>query len=197
MNHATVQRESQLLNLSQIELDSDIQPRQQLNQEVITEYADAMKQGATFPPVIVFYDNSKYWLADGFHRVNAKKSIGEHKIFAEIQYGSYRDAVLYAVGVNATYGLQRNNADKRKVIKKLLCDHQWCQWSNREIARRCKVSYEMVRIIRCELSNSDCQIQNFTNISQREDRRLVRRNGKTYAMNISNMASKKENTVYQ
>ncbi|ABW33055.1 ParB N-terminal domain-containing protein [Acaryochloris marina] len=186
-NSIPEQIQPQLLKLSLIELDEGIQPRQKLSQEVITEYAEAMRQGATFPPVIVFFDGNKYWLADGFHRIAAKKANGDLEIITEKKLGSRRDAILYAVGANATYGLQRSNDDKRKVIKKMLSDHQWCQWSNREIARRCKVSYEMVRNIRNELPDNRCQIQKLTKISRKGDRRLVLRKGKTYSMNISNL----------
>ena len=38
------------------------------------------QQGAVFPPVIVFYDGTSYWLADGFHRVGATESLGRTAI---------------------------------------------------------------------------------------------------------------------
>lgn len=61
------------LELSLIRTDGGTQPRAGLNPELIDEYAKAMTEGAKFPPVTVFYDQISYWLADGFHRLEAAK----------------------------------------------------------------------------------------------------------------------------
>jgi hypothetical protein len=42
--------------------------------------------------------------------------------------------VLYTVGANATHGLRRSNADKRRAVSMLLDDPEWAQWSNLAIA---------------------------------------------------------------
>ncbi|MGR3278959.1 hypothetical protein ACSYAD_28250 [Acaryochloris marina NIES-2412] len=144
---------SQTLALSSIILDPDIQPRQQLNQEVIAEYSEDMKRGATFPPVIVFYDGSKFWLADGFHRIAAKQANGDLEIIAERKSGSRRDAILYAAGANVMHGLRRTNADKHRVVERLLQDSEWCQWSDNAIAQRCGVSHPYVGKIRRQSCN--------------------------------------------
>ena len=34
-----------------------------------------MEEGAIFPPVTVFFDGEHFWLADGFHRVQAAETI--------------------------------------------------------------------------------------------------------------------------
>lgn len=110
------------LNLSKIIVDKGIQPRTQLNETVLAEYSEAMQMGAKFPPITVFYDGSKYWLADGFHRVWAKKLIGGRKILAKIKLGSRRDAILYSAGANAIHGLQRTNTDKVGLCERFFCD---------------------------------------------------------------------------
>lgn len=188
---SAIQLES--LPIASIMLDHEIQPRQQLNQEVVAEYAEAMKQGATFPPVVAYFDGTKYWLADGFHRVQAKETNGALEILTEVQLGSQREAKLFAVGANTDHGLRRSNADKRRAVKSLLNDHKWSQWSNREIARRCGVSYEMVRLIRGEICDKTCQRQNLTNSSTLPSERLVRRNDKVQNMNISNIGTSSTN----
>ncbi|MGR3278905.1 ParB N-terminal domain-containing protein [Acaryochloris marina NIES-2412] len=175
---STTQPES--LPIESITLDQEIQPRQQLNQEVVAEYAEAMRQGAAFPPVVAYYDGSKFWLADGFHRIAAKQANGDLEILAEVESGSQREAKLFAVGANTDHGLRRTSADKRRAVKSLLNDRKWSQWSNREIARRCGVSYEMVRLIRSEVSDNFCQRQ----------KRIIRRNGKVQGMNISNIGTR-------
>ncbi len=38
-----------------------------LNDGIVAEYAEAMLDGAKFPPVIVYRDGAVHWLADGYH----------------------------------------------------------------------------------------------------------------------------------
>lgn len=141
------------LNLSEIILDIEIQPRKHLNKNVVAEYAKSMKKRSIFPPVIVFFDGNRYWLADGFHRIKAKECIGESKILSEIRNGSHRDAILYAAGANITHGHRLTNADKRRVVERLLHDPEWCQWSDNAIAQRCGVSHPYVGKIRRQSCN--------------------------------------------
>ncbi|PSB49538.1 ParB/RepB/Spo0J family partition protein [Chroococcidiopsis sp. CCNUC1] len=149
--------------MSQIELsliltDGGTQPRASLNPELINEYAEAMTAGAKFPPAIVFYDGTSYWLADGFHRLEAAKKIESPTIAVDIRQGSRRDAVLHSVGANAIHGLRRSNADKRRAVLTLLGDREWCLWSNREVAKQCGVGEWLVRQLKEELSACDTQI---------------------------------------
>jgi hypothetical protein len=55
------------------------------------------------------------------------------------------------VGANATHGLRRTNADKRRAALTLLQDEEWQRWSNREIARQCGVTHTFVAKLRREL----------------------------------------------
>ena len=59
------------LKPSQIRQDGGTQPRAEIWQDVVDDYAEQMTAGATFPPIVVFYDGTHYWLADGFHRLAA------------------------------------------------------------------------------------------------------------------------------
>jgi len=165
------------IGVATICLDAGTQPRAEIDSQVIQEYAEAMKAGAKFPPVVVFSNGGdERWLADGFHRVWAAQLAKLSLIEATIRKGSKREAVLYAVGSNAEHGLRRTNADKRRAVMILLRDEEWRGWSDREIARRCAVSHLLVGNLRRELapppspaSGNDCQIA-----------RTVRRKGTTY-----------------
>lgn len=108
-------------------------------------------------PVTVFYDGSEYWLADGFHRAAASEGCQRTEIQADVRPGSRRDACLAAAGANATHGLRRSNADKRRAVVLLLQDEEWSQWSDREIARRCGVSHTFVSNLRAEPGGNGCQ----------------------------------------
>lgn len=136
------------LEIARIRLDGGTQPRAKLDERVIAEYAEEMKNGATFPPVDVFYDGVDYWLADGYHRVNACVEADILVIDAKVHQGTRRDAVLFSVGVNAEHGLRRTNEDKRRAVTTLMEDAEWRQWSNYEVARRCHVSEFLVRSLR-------------------------------------------------
>ncbi|WNN92272.1 ParB N-terminal domain-containing protein [Gloeocapsopsis dulcis] len=193
------------IELSLIRTDDGTQPRAELNSDLIDEYAKAMTEGAKFPPVTVFYDQLSYWLADGFHRFEAAKKIGSQIIDADIQQGIYRDAILYSVGANATHGLRRSNADKRKAVLKLLSDPEWCQWSNSEIAKQCGVGEWLVRKLKEELSSCNTKIdQTYARksgidentlrkvqqslVTQTQER-TAQRQGKTYTINTANIGS--------
>lgn len=136
------------IELDMIRTDGGTQPRAQLDLFTVHEYADALKNGEQFPPVVLFFDGNTHWLADGFHRLEAHKLIDRPAIAAEIRPGTVRDAVLYSVGANAAHGLRRTNADKRQAVMTMLNDPEWAQWSDREIARMCNVSHEYVRSLR-------------------------------------------------
>lgn len=142
----------QELRIADIRTDGGTQPRAQLDMATLIEYTEAMQNGATFPPVTVYYDGDAYWLADGFHRLHAAQDAGRGTLAAEVRQGTRRDAVLYSVGANAAHGLRRTNADKRRAVETLLADSEWRQWSDREIARRAAVDFKTVGNIRRELT---------------------------------------------
>lgn len=141
--------------LSGIRLDDAIQPRCELDRSTVEEYAAELTLGATFPAVVVFRDaEGVHWLADGFHRWHAHRTIGRESIVVDVREGSRRDAMLHAAGANAAHGLRRTNADKRRAVAMLLEDEEWSEWSDREIARRCGVTHPLVARIRASLETA-------------------------------------------
>lgn len=154
---AAENRGSTRLPYPQIRTDGGTQMRAGLNEETAAEYAEELRRGAVFPPVVVFFDGSVYWLGNGFHRVRAYfLAHGEEAVIpCEVRPGTRRDAVLCAAGANAVHGLRRTNADKRRAVEALLRDEEWGQWSDREIARRCHVSHNFVSELRHALSSDD------------------------------------------
>jgi hypothetical protein len=132
--------------------DSGAQMRVEMRAETVNDYANDILDGAVFPPIIVFDDGCDYWLADGFHRVEAGRKIGRETIVAEIRQGSARDAVLHGIGANAAHGLRRTQADKRRAVERLLKDPEWARWSDRKIAEVAKVDHKTVGAIRRDLA---------------------------------------------
>ena len=136
------------IKLSKIRIDGGTQPRTEIDQDLVSEYAECIDQ---LPPVTVFFDGVKYWLADGFHRYHAHNRANLSEINCIVINGTQRDAILHSVGVNADHGKRRTNEDKRKAVLTLLKDEEWSKWSNRQIAKACKVSPGLVDIIRKDL----------------------------------------------
>ena len=139
------------LSLDKLKIDGGTQSRAKIDQDVVAEYADLIKSGTIFPAVTVFYDGVEYFLADGFHRYFANRKAGTPNILADIHEGTLRDAILHSFGVNDDHGLRRTAADKRKAVTTMLDDIEWQDWSDREIAKHCKVSHPFVAAIRKEL----------------------------------------------
>lgn len=137
------------LAVEAVRMDGGTQPRATIHQEWVEEYAQDMGDGAAFPPVVVFFDGTDYWLADGFHRTLAAKALGLVDIDVEVRQGTQRDAVLFSLSANATHGQRRTNEDKRRAVLVLLNDAEWsAKFSNNEIAKLCGVSHTMVNGIR-------------------------------------------------
>jgi hypothetical protein len=173
--------EGRNLKIKDLRRDGGTQPRVAFDQDVVREYAEAMKAGKMFPPVTVFFDGREYWLADGFHRVGGAIEAGRDTIAAIVIKGSQRDAVLFAVGANADHGMRRTNEDKRNAVRKLLIDKEWQQMPDAEIARKCSVSDTFVGGLRKELSSNGSKMT-----------RTVVRNGKAYPMETKNIGKSKK-----
>ena len=173
-----------MIEISRIKTDGGTQPRVSLNQETVAEYRDAYKSGVRLPPVMLFFDGADYWLADGFHRFFAARDAGLTEIYEDIQPGTQRDAILYSLSANSKHGLRRTNADKRKAVQTLLDDAEWSKWSDREIAKRCAVGYDLVADIRkSHLPETIDRPQS--------DTRTVQRNGTTYEQKTANIGKQK------
>jgi ribosomal protein L36 len=156
------------------------------DQAVVDSYIEAMAGGAQFPPLVVFFDGDDYWLADGHHRHAAAVGLAEAgwgvaEFPCEVHEGSKRDAVLYAVGANDAHGHRRDQATKRRAVQTLLNDPEWSEWSDREIARYCKVDGKTVAGLRPRPPAS-AEIRS-------SGQRKARRNGKVYVINTANIGA--------
>ena len=145
------------ISLDKINITEAAQPRVTLDDAYTEEITTELQAGSEFPPVVVFQESQEYWLADGFHRYYAHIKSGLSEIKAEIHPGGMREAILYAVGANATHGKRRSNEDKRKAVLTLLQDSAWGTWSDRFIAGKCRVSQPFVGTIRKELTDNGYQ----------------------------------------
>ena len=168
-----------IIKLCEIRLDGGTQPRAEIDQDLVSEYAECLDK---LPPVTVFFDGVKYWLADGFHRFHAHNRANLSEINCIVINGTQRDAILHSVGVNADHGKRRTNEDKRKAVLTLLKDEEWSKWSNRQIAKACKVSPGFVDIIRKDLPTIGTSSQ---------VRKYIDQKGRESVIDTSNLAKKR------
>lgn len=140
--------ETKLIPVSQIVTNAGTQVRAEISEETVEQYAEAMIAGDEFPAVVVFAQDDKFILADGFHRVMAHERAGFPGIVCAVYAGGVEDALRYALQANARHGLKRTNADKIYSVKMALAI--WPNLSSRKLAETCAVSPRFVDNIREE-----------------------------------------------
>ena len=99
------------------DLDLSLQTRAGTDADTIKTYAEAMADGAQFPDVTVLTDGTKYWLADGFHRVMAAKVNGKSAISADVRKGTEDDAVVFGGTANNKQGKRPTRADVQHFLE--------------------------------------------------------------------------------
>src|SRR5436309_5195663 len=89
-----------MIALTQLTLDENIQARQELSVGAIGEYSMLYAEEHDLGHLMVYHDGKRYWLADGFQRVHAARQALKTHLPAEIQPGTKRDALLSACEAN-------------------------------------------------------------------------------------------------
>jgi hypothetical protein len=139
------------LSLDKITIDAGTQARASLKKDTIADYAESMKDGAQFPPCLVYHDGDKYYLVDGFHRYFAAKKIKTPSILVTTVPGTLQEAIEKSWSVNDKHGLPRTRDDKRKAVVSALATDAHRGKSDREIAKLCGVTHPFVASIKLEL----------------------------------------------
>lgn len=143
-----------LLNLSDITLSNALRVRHSVDQNVVEDYAEAMKAKAVFPPIDVFsVGNTGYLLVDGWHRYYASRLIEKTKIHAEVHDGDESEALKFALKSNCKHGLRRSNADKRRCVE--LAIKHWPDITNRALSEICGVSHTFINKVRSLIDPPD------------------------------------------
>ena len=139
---------NKVMNIGALVMDERLQSRTEINEGTVSEYAEAILDGADFPPVLVYFDGISYYLTDGYHRLLAHKRAEKVSILCSVVQGTLRDAVFHSTGVNTDHGMRRTYADKRKAVMTLLDDFEWEGMGNGQIAKHCHVSPTFVSDLR-------------------------------------------------
>lgn len=117
------------LKLNEITLDWQVAIRERLDEETVERYKDCLGK---LPPIAVFSVDSKYLLADGFHRREAAIRKGWEEIAAEIKEGSYQDALEYAIEANLRHGKPLTRQEQQNAVRRLKTLHP--EWGYRKLA---------------------------------------------------------------
>lgn len=154
---------TQEILITKINRTGGTQIRAEYCETTIKRYKEIWESRSELPPVIVFYDGTEYWLADGFHRIESKwiselpiPTISK-KINCEVKPGTQKDAIAYALSANSEHGLPRSGGDIRRAIDRCLDDAEWGELSNVAIAKMCAVSEGMVRKRKSERNKPPAQ----------------------------------------
>ena len=126
-----------------------------INEETISLYAEQMateEEMKKFPAVEIYYDGTKYWLADGHHRRAAAEKAGHNKVWAVVKSGTRNDALWGAILGNGKQGFGLTKKDRNRAI--LLSVERFPDKSNRVIAEALGCSEQSVRRHRPEKSTA-------------------------------------------
>lgn len=138
-----------MLQITEVRIDGGTQPRVEIDEAAVAEYAEAMAEEACLPAVEVVYDGSDYWLWDGFHRYHAHVKAGYTIIRANVTQGSREYAVWLATGANREHGIRRRNVDKWRAVEMALLVKP--DASSSAIAEHVGVSDPFVEKVRAEV----------------------------------------------
>jgi len=112
--------EEKILKISEIEMDEELYPRTKVSWMTSYTYSQAMLMGDIFPPVIVGRLEGKYYLIDGWHRIQALKLLKQDVVKAIVKnVESKKELFAEAVKLNARHGKPLSIQDKVKIIDRL------------------------------------------------------------------------------
>jgi hypothetical protein len=166
--------------IKDITADKVTQSRDVISEDTVNEYADAMRDGAKFPPMEVYSDGVTNWLVDGFHRYFACIKVGIKEFEVVVHKGSKRDAQFRSFCVNKDHGLQRSTPTKRKIIYTALSDIEWEQLPDTVLNDKTGIDRRLI-----------AKVRNEHNI-KRPEVKTVTRNGKELKMNTSKIGKKEK-----
>ena len=107
------------IEIDKVDFDESFWPRFHENREAIEQYADTLSNGQVLPAIIVKKKpNGRYLLIDGYHRLQANKSLGYKKIEADIEEMTDFEARALPVSLNAGHGVFLSNREKKEYILK-------------------------------------------------------------------------------
>ncbi len=113
---------SEDIELSRLVVDHDCIARTQHNYEHAYEYADEIKTGDIFPPLLAVEVGGELWLSDGFYRKMAYQELGIDTVcakIAKVAKGEREAVFLGGCRSNARHGRRLTAKEKKRALWKL------------------------------------------------------------------------------
>ncbi|MGL4375986.1 MAG: hypothetical protein ACRCT1_06075 [Microcoleaceae cyanobacterium] len=134
------------LEIALINRKSGTQPRGYIDKATVESYADSMlDKYDQFPPIVVFYDGSNHYVADGFHRIEAAELNQRKTIKSDIRSGTLEEAQWFSYAANSLHGLRRTNEDKRRAVESALKHPNAANMTDSSLGKYLGVSEATVR----------------------------------------------------
>lgn len=109
-----------LLDIKSIKFDKKLYPRENYAWQSAYSYAQSMRAGAKFPPILVAQMGKEYVLVDGKHRLEALKMNKQKHVQAEVKKNwSPEQIYIEAIKQNIKHGVRFNAYEKAKMIARL------------------------------------------------------------------------------
>jgi hypothetical protein len=165
--------------ISELRLDGGTDMRAGRDEAWLEQLEDVADDGFKDHRIVIFQEGKTKWLAEGFARVEAAKRAGVGRVFADVYRGTLRDALVWALGKNATNGKPRSREDLKKVFSAIAADAEWAKLANTKIAELVRVSEKTARKYMALLC------------ADRPKTRTVERSGASFPMNVEGLGKKK------
>lgn len=113
--------QAQTVRVEDVILDESVYPRSKTYWMTVFKYAEKMKLGEKFPPILVGRFKGKLYLVDGWHRFKAvKHHLKQEFIEAEVRdYKTKKEMKIDAVKMNVKHGLPFTTSDLRIIASDL------------------------------------------------------------------------------
>lgn len=148
-NAPTAKPIQKFVPLSRITEDHSLQVRGSLTLSRVREMESFYAENGPFDPLDLFYQDpinaeTKFYVADGFHRLAAYRSKGVEKIPCNLRQGSHADAVKFALRKNGHHGTPMTNPEKRAAAAIAVLDPEIAMLTDVAIARMIGCSASLV-----------------------------------------------------
>lgn len=125
-------------------LDMNLYPRHYLDEMCVADFVEALRAGATFPPIIA--DRKSKRVVDGWKRTTATLRFGGPDAEIEVEFRNYPNEealLLEAIHLNAIHGERLTHHDLRRCV--MLCER--LKIDDEQVARALNLTLDKLRNI--------------------------------------------------
>lgn len=103
--------------ISGLDLDRELSPKDRLGSNLVKQFAEALRAGATLPPIVVERATSR--VVDGFHRVEAHRRVYGREAVIEVvekDYANEGEMFVDAMRLNSAHGSRLTAYDQLRCV---------------------------------------------------------------------------------